>query len=265
MNVSRNILLIVLLVIYLISAAGIINKKEKDQRIHSLSVCIVDSARTQFIHEVDILDILEERNFNILGREYDYINLEAIEESLINRQIIQSAEAYITEPGILHIDINQKDPFLRVFNDIGEGYYLDRSGNIIPLSSGFSPYILIASGYISEPFMISKTLNINDVSYDSLSRSKRAIYDVFRLAGFITADKFWNAQIEQIYVNEKYEYELIPRVGSQIIEFGSIEDMEQKFEKLNILYQNGFNNLGWNIYSKISLKYKNQVVCTKIY
>jgi cell division protein FtsQ len=103
-----------------------------------------------------------------------------------------------------------------------------------------------------------------DVKHDSISRSLHTIYDVFRLAEFITEDDFWNAQFEQIYVTNNYEFELIPRVGSHIIELGKVENLDEKFENLKILYNRGFNNLGWNQYEKISLKYKNQVVCTKI-
>ena len=78
--------------------------------------------------------------------------------------------------------------------------------------------------------------------------SQKTIYDVYRLVTFITDDKFWNSQIEQIYVNNKYEFELIPRVGSHIIELGRVEDLEEKFENLKILYLRGFNKIGWNQY-----------------
>jgi cell division protein FtsQ len=122
----------------------------------------------------------------------------------------------------------------------------------------------VANGFISEPFRIGQTLNIHDVDHDSLSPSEQTIYDVYRLAAFITADRFWNSQIEQIYVNNKYEIELIPRVGSHIIELGKTENIEEKMANLKLLYRQGFNKLGWNQYVKISLKYKNQVVCTKI-
>ena len=192
------------------------------------------------------------------------IDLEGIEQSLISRQIISKAEAFITEPGVLHVEIRQKTPFVRVFNRMGQGYYLDREGNIIPLSYNFSPFVLVANGFIAEPFRVSQTLNIFDVKHDSLSASQKTIYDVYRLVTFIRDDKFWNAQIEQIYVNSKYEFELIPRVGSHVIELGSAENLEEKFENLKLLYLEGFNKIGWNQYERISLKYKNQVVCTKI-
>ena len=64
-------------------------------------------------------------------------------------------------------------------------------------------------------------------------------------------------------MNSKYEFELIPRVGSQVIELGDADNLEEKFENLKLLYLEGFNKIGWNKYERISLKYKNQVVCTK--
>jgi cell division protein FtsQ len=265
MNVTKNILFIMLLAVYMVCVSGIISTRENTQKIHSLDVRIVDSATNQYIHTDDIKNLLAQKRFLLLGQKSDAVNLAEIEQSLKSRQIIDRAEVFITEPGVLNLEISQKNPFVRIFNRYGQGYYLDRAGSVIPLSHNFSPFVLVASGYISEPFNIGQTLNINNVRHDSLPVSQRTVYDVFKLAHFITDDDFWNAQIEQIYVNSNYEFELIPRVGSQIIELGQVEDLEAKFENLKTLYINGFNNIGWNQYEKISLKYKNQVVCTKIH
>jgi cell division protein FtsQ len=244
--------------------SGFISGKEKALRIQLLKISVIDSVKYQFIKSNDILHIFISNNISIKGKSIDEIDLGKIESILKSRQIIDHAEAFITEPGVLKIEISQKTPFVRVFNRDGKGYYLDKKGNIIPLAGDFSPFIIVANGFISEPFNIGRTININDVKYDSIGRSKHTIYDVFHLAEFITNDEFWNSQIEQIYVNNKYEFELIPRVGSHIIELGYVENLEEKFNNLKILYLKGFNKLGWNKYDKISLKYKNQVVCTKI-
>jgi len=264
MKQLKNILFLSSVVVYLVIVSGFIAGKEKMQKISALQIRIVDSTENQFIQSDHIRSMLEQRKYSLFGKEPSGIDLEEIEASLKSRQIINQAEAFITEPGELHIEIRQKTPFLRVFNRYGQGYYLDREGNVIPLSQSFSPFVIVANGYIAEPFTIGKTLNINQVKHDSIQRSLHTIYDVYRLARFIADDKFWNAQIEQIYVNSNYEFELIPRVGSHIIELGRVEDLDKKFENLKILYLRGFNNLGWNKYGKISLKYKNQVVCTKI-
>jgi cell division protein FtsQ len=263
MRKYRNIVFLILAVGYIIVVSGFISVTEKSRHIGEVQIRITDSTRNQFISKIDIERILDANQFNPVGKEITGLDLEKIEKSLKSRQIVKDAELYITEPGTVRVDVSQKTPFIRVFNRSGQGYYLDRQGNIIPLINGFSPFVIVASGYISEPFQVSRTLNIMDVKHDSISRSAHTIYDVYRLADFITHDDFLNAQIEQIYVNNKYEIELIPRVGSHVIELGKVENLDEKFANLRILYEKGLNNLGWNQYEKISLKYKNQVVCTK--
>jgi cell division protein FtsQ len=264
MKQFRNILFVVATIAYLIVVSGFINDKESGQRIISLKIRIIDSSDNQFIHVRDIHRMLNEDHFDALQKMPSEVPLEHIENRLKKRQIIDKAEAYITEPGIIHIEISQKTPFVRVFNRYGQGYFLDEKGNIIPLTGGYAPFVIVANGFIAEPFTIGKTINIMDAKHDSIARSLHTIYDVYKLAAFITSDSFWDSQIEQIYVNNKYEFELIPRIGSHVIELGYVDNLDEKFENLKILYLKGFNNLGWNHYDKISLKYKNQVVCTKI-
>jgi cell division protein FtsQ len=255
----------VMVIAYLVLVSGFISTRERTQQVRSISICVVDSVSSQLLKSKQVYELLAQKKFNILGRAPKEIKLEAIEKSLKTKQIIKDAEAYITEPGVLHVDIRQKSPFLRIFNKNGQGYYLDKEGNIIPVLSNYSPFVIVASGNITEPFRIGQTLNIFSVNYDTLNRMQQIIYDLHKLASFISENDFWSSQIEQIYVNSKYEFELIPRVGSNIIEIGRAEDLDVKFNNLMLLYHNGFNNLGWNQYEKISLKYKNQIVCTKNY
>ncbi|RLD54531.1 MAG: cell division protein FtsQ, partial [Bacteroidetes bacterium] len=83
------------------------------------------------------------------------------------------------------------------------------------------------------------------------------------LAFYINDDEFLKAQIEQIYVTESKEFELIPKVGRQLILFGGIENMEKKFNNLIAFYKKGMKNNGWTKYKTINLKFENQVVCAK--
>jgi cell division protein FtsQ len=264
MRPLKNIVFLALLTAYLITVMGFISGKERNQHVTSLKIRIIDSTEIQFVHSGEIRRLLEQKKFSLSGKLSHEIDLEGIEHSLISRQIISKAEAYITEPGVLHVDIRQKSPFVRIYNRMGQGYYLDQEGNIIPLTLNFSPFVLVVNGNISEPFRVGQTLNLFDVKHDTLPRAQNTIYDVYRLVSFIHGDKFWNAQIEQVYVNSNFEFELIPRVGSQVIELGDAENLQEKFDNLKLLYIEGFNKIGWNKYARISLKYKNQVVCTKI-
>jgi cell division protein FtsQ len=64
-------------------------------------------------------------------------------------------------------------------------------------------------------------------------------------------------------VNEHQELELIPRVGNHRVLLGDTIDLQDKFRRLMIFYKEGLSKTGWNNYSVINLKFRNQVVCTK--
>lgn len=264
MKKFKNILFLILLISYLSVLSGFINIRENQVRIQSLQIHIKDSTDYQFIDKEDLKNMLAHNDFQLIGKPVKDVGLEKIEGQLKKHQIIKEAEVYITEPGILHLDIIQKKPFIRIINQTGQGYYLDREGSIIPLSASFSPFVMVASGAINEPFKINQITNIFEISYETLPSGQRVLYDLYKLAIFIDGDDLWESQIEQIFVDKNYDFKLVPRVGPHIIEFGKAENIEEKFENLKLLYTQGFNNLGWNQYIHINLKYKNQVICTKI-
>ena len=83
------------------------------------------------------------------------------------------------------------------------------------------------------------------------------------MALFIDDNPFWKKQIEQLYVNSKQEYELIPRVGAHLILLGEADEFDRQLDQLWAFYQQGLNNVGWNRYEIINLKFRNQIVCTK--
>ena len=59
------------------------------------------------------------------------------------------------------------------------------------------------------------------------------------------------------------EFEIIPVVGNHSILLGDVNDLKEKFDKLKIFYRESLNHTGWNQYSKINLKYENEVYCSK--
>lgn len=87
--------------------------------------------------------------------------------------------------------------------------------------------------------------------------------DLYNFVLFLQKDRFWNDQIVQIYVNADHDVELVPLVGNQRILLGSLDDYPEKLEKLRLFYDQAIPKVGWEKYSMINLKYKNQIVCTK--
>ena len=123
----------------------------------------------------------------------------------------------------------------------------------MPVSSNFTANVLVANGNIREPF--SGRL---DTLITKIGR------DLYKTALFIKKDTLWNAQIEQIYVDERNDMELIPRVGNQRIILGNADSLEVKMNNLLAFYKKAMPKVGWDTYKTINIKYTNQVVCERV-
>ncbi len=130
----------------------------------------------------------------------------------------------------------------RVISSKNENYYVDIEKTILPISSDFAAHVPIVTGHVNKSF---------------------ATDELFNFIVFLQQDKFWKDQVQQINVVGKNEIELIPSLGNHIIILGTLENYQQKMNKLMKLYQDGLNVFGWNQYSTINLAYKNQIICTK--
>lgn len=237
----RKITALVAIFGYLIFSICAFAYRSGEQVCRAIFVEVCDSATLRFISQRDVMRLLERENYNPVGSTMRDIQLDRLEAMLKRQSRIKSAECYKTPDGKVGISIMQREPVLRVMNGSG-GYYVDSDGGLMPVSSEYTAYVPIASGFITEKF------------------AKNELYD---FAMFLRKDKFWNAQVEQIHVDANNEVELVPRVGDQVILLGSLENYEYKLEKLLSVYKKGFSRTGWNKYRKVNLKFDNQVVCTK--
>ena len=71
------------------------------------------------------------------------------------------------------------------------------------------------------------------------------------------------AMIDQVDINENKVFEMVPKIGNQLIVFGDARHVEAKFEKMKLFYENIMVKAGWNNYSVIDISYNNQVVARR--
>jgi cell division protein FtsQ len=169
------------------------------------------------------------------------INTQAIEDLLKSNEMIASVEAYKTPSGMIKLEIEQKIPIMRIMSTTGD-YYIDNNGKVMPISRRYSANVPFVSGYVEKDVMLP---------------------DLFKFALFLQSNKFWNNQIDQIYIQQNGEVQLIPRVGNHKIVLGSFDDFEEKLDNLSLFYKKVIPKVGWEKYEVINLTYKNQIVCTK--
>lgn len=232
----------VLALAYLVFSIFFLNRKaETDMLCKDLRVQIMDTLERHYLNSEEIKEIIKKAGIETVGQEMASINTEDIKAKLEENKLIKKVDCFKTIDGSIMVKVYQRIPILRIFSDKGS-FYVDNEGETMPVPRNFAAYVPVASGSIDDEF--AKT-------------------ELYSFVEFLRNDKFWNSQIEQIYVAPNKDIELIPRVGNHRIVLGKIADYEANLDKLKLFYDKGLNKIGWNRYSVINLKYKNQVVCTK--
>jgi len=127
------------------------------------------------------------------------INLNRLERRLEQNPFVKEAQVYADMKGELFAVIVQKEPYLRIINNNGVSYYLDENGNKMPVSNNFTARVSVATGFVETA--------INPV-HDSVVQKQ-----LFDLISFIRADDFLLALCEQIDVDTKGEFEIIPKLS----------------------------------------------------
>ena len=241
---------------WLISLAGVVVLLSfinvKKQTVKCTDVKILIPGADNFIEREEIDAILKEDQGILLGRNLENINIHKIEKKLQSNPYIGFAKVYVDMDGVLHIEVKQRQPILRILNDNGQDFYIDNDGLKMPISSNFTANVLVATGHIAEVFG-SRV----DTLHTQLAR------DLYKTAQYIKKDTLWDSQIEQIVVDQKNDIELIPRVGNQRIVLGNADSLEKKMKNLLLFYKKAMPQVGWDTYKTINIKYTNQIVCEK--
>jgi len=188
--------------------------------------------------------------------------LKEIKQFVNKNPYVKKSSVFRTIDGNVTVHLTQREPLLRIFTSHRRGYYIDVDGRLMPLSNNYTARVPVAGGYIFSGY--SKELDLNEVLVSKEATSgERLLADLFRLATFISQDPFWSAFIDYIHVKPGNEFELTPKNGAHVVEFGTIDRMEEKFRNLEIFYLNGLAIAGWDKYSRLNVEFRNQVVCSK--
>lgn len=236
-------------------AIGASSSMQENRLCSGVEVMIDNEAGNHFVNKEDVERLMARQlpndNFDL---PIKFIPLQELEDTLESNPYIENAELYIDINGKLWAEIRQKYPLIRVINSDNQAYYISREGEKMPISLDFTARVPVASGSIYDNGSMKGSI------YAPVSRS------LYLLAEYIDSNPFWKSQVEQIYVEKNGDISIIPKIGEHEIVFGKLEtmqDIKNKFELLMSFYKNGLSSVGWSVYKEISLKYKNQIVCTK--
>ncbi|HNA96295.1 MAG TPA: cell division protein FtsQ/DivIB [Chitinophagaceae bacterium] len=228
--------------------AAINNKKKGLCKGYSISIKGGDKNR--FIDEKDIEKLmLKNAGGTIKGQPVETVNLNKLEQELRKNVWVSRAELYFDNQDYLHVAVIEKEPVARVFTPDGNSFYIDSTANRLPLSDKLSARVPVFTGFTNAA---------------KLAKADSAILDGIKtVAIFILQDDFWMAQVAQIELTETGNMEMVPVVGNHLIKLGTAENIDQKFRRLMIFYQQILSKTGFEKYKVIDVQYEGQVVVSK--
>ncbi|MGZ5210213.1 MAG: cell division protein FtsQ/DivIB [Kaistella sp.] len=188
-----------------------------------------------FIDEKDIREIVKKSNPE---RRIGDINIPELEKKLNQLPAVDSANVYLNLNGNLNLDIKQKVPAFRL-NKNGRDFYVDEKGNEFPISKNYSFPCMLVTGNVDKSEYVKLAELVDKIDRDDFSKKY-----------FIGISK------------EKEGYNLLTSQGNYKVEIGDLEKINLKvkgfktFVEKHLVYQEPEK------YSKISVKYDNQIVTT---
>lgn len=209
-----------------------------------------DKTPAVFMQQKDVEGLLTKlAGGKIRNREISSFNLYELESKLEKNSWIDDAELWFDNKDVLHVRVTEKRPVARVFSSTGESFYVDRAARVIPLSENHTARLPVFTGFPKG----------SKLSPDE----KVLLLQVSQIATLIYESPFWMAQVAQVDITAAKTFDMVPLLGTHVVRLGNGKDIEQKFKRLMLFYQQVLSKKGFASYQVIDVQYKGQVVASK--
>ncbi len=224
------------------------DRRQSDRRIAAVEVRVESPAGVRFVTE----EAVRERLFRSRHLQPGQLRSGSVDERKMESILdanpwVEEAEVYTDANRVLRINVMQRVPEVRVFEESGNSYYLDAALKSMPLSTQYSHYTPVVTG-------------VRRLRDDSAGRVLKGT--ILSLVHRINRQPFWSSQISQIDMRADGGFEIVPIIGDQRIIIGDTDLLEDKLANLMAFYQQVQNRVGWDRYRTIDLRYKDQVVAS---
>lgn len=206
----------------------------------AIHVQVDHSEGNYFINDSLVRLILDRDDLKVSSTPLGNLNIARIENEVDQNSFVKKSQVYKNTKGDLFIEIKQETPVARI-NTSKEEFYLTDEATKIPLSGLYSANVILVVGEVLD---------------EDLQGLKTLIQ-------YISDDKLLKKHIIGIKKERPDSFNLVVNWGGYIIEFGALNQIEEKMTKLKLFYDQFLNKVPYGYYEKISLKFNNQIVATK--
>lgn len=243
----------IILTVLAISMWSFAGKRQRSKVVNKIDIQIENEAENHFVNAAEIeSSITLGKNNMVHMRWFDSVSLYKMERKIEKIDFVKKAQVSHDLNGNLSIRVFLVKPVARIISGGSDlDTYLGSEGEVLPTSEKYASKVITIDG------PGSRKLAYHHAKEDSSANQ------IIQLVQFIDNKPFWKAQISHIYLDQNGEATLYPQVGQQLIEFGTPTDIEAKFKKLMAFYERIAPVKGWASYQKVSIKFRNQIVCQK--
>jgi cell division protein FtsQ len=174
-------------------------------------------------------------------------------ELVKSKSSVKNALVYQTGDSILHVELEQRMPIMRILTSSGS-CYLDNIGIAFPVSARYSYDVPLVTGKIRLPGE-GKMFSDSGFARNLLS-----------FVEHITNNSFWNVQIQQIDIDENKNVEFAVCSDNHLIRFGQLHGYKKKLDNLLTFYKEVnpyYRDANEAPYTVLDLRFNKQIVAIK--
>ncbi|HEX8576618.1 MAG TPA: cell division protein FtsQ [Flavobacterium sp.] len=224
---------------FLIFLYSFTSHRNENREITKTAVEFVGDDNQYLSHET-VNKLLIENNKKLTTIRKVNLDLNTLEKRTNSNPMVEKSEVFVTIDGVLKARIVQKTPIVRVVGDQGS-FYIDYQGSKMPLSNLRSARVPLVSG-------------------NTEGKNKKELIELFR---FIYDDDFLQKNIIGIALFDNGAIKMTDRNYNYEIDFGSATNIEKKFNNYKAFFQKTMQDNSIIKYKKVTLRFTQQVVCTK--
>jgi cell division protein FtsQ len=244
-NILWSIAAAALIVLFVVSW-----KAKSEKQLTDIQVELVgESAQALFMDEIAIRSILNEQGVKA-GMPIEKINLTQLEKFIEKTEWVKNAEFFINNKLVLEVKIEQRIPIARVFTASGTSFYIDNEGSRLPLKQLTVLNLPVFTGFPTDQLKLSRP--------DSV-----LLKDVLFFAKTIQKDSFFMAQVAQVNIEPNGTFQMVPTLGDHLVLLGTVDQLEDKLNRLFTFYKKVWLGSGVNAYQYIDCRFNHQVVALK--
>ena len=221
---------------------------------NGIEAIIADSVQRKFVSPEDVKDWMADYG-TYLGLRLDSVDLKKVESVIDGKSAVRKSQAWLTDDGVLHISITQREPVVR-FQSPSGGFYADADGYLFPLQLRHTVRVPVVDGYL--PVKMGQGFK----GEPETDAEKQWVSSVLDLVRWLGARKEWNDLVGQITVSKDGNLVLIPREGQERFVFGSPTGIDAKFSRIRKYYES-VAPVEDKSYRTVDVRFDNQIICRK--